>query len=323
MWRNDGDRFTDVTDQLPPDMLHGWTFQAAPIDADGDGDLDLYMANDFGAWLGPNRLLLNDGSGRFTVAEECYCDLTMFGMGAAVGDANGDGAPDLYVTNVGGPKLLVNLGDGTFVDSTLALRADVPATERTMTSWGATFTDLDLDTRVDLAVMFGQLGDPEIMDEIGFPEDYVDGRVQDDQVLFGQPDGTFEARDVGWLTGEGRGRAVAAGDVNRDGVVDLVTTGKQFLRVWLGQGGCAGVTVALDDGALNRQGVGARVDATVGGRTVTHWMLPSTTGSSSAPEVYVGAGGRGFVERIVVTWPDGRTSTVTDVPVGTRRALTP
>jgi hypothetical protein len=147
--------------------------------------------------------------------------------------------------------------------------------------------------------------------------------VQDDQVLFGQADGTFARRDVGWITGEGRGRAVAAGDVDRDGVVDLVTTGKQFLRVWRGTGGCGGVTVSLDDGSLNRQGVGARVDATVGGRTVTHWMLPSTTGSASAPEVYVGAGGRAFVERIVVTWPDGRTTSASDIPVGTRRTLTP
>jgi hypothetical protein len=161
------------------------------------------------------------------------------------------------------------------------------------------------------------------MDEIGFPAGYVDGRAQDDQVLLGQPEGGFARLDVGLVTGEGRGRAVAVGDINRDGVLDLVTTGKQFLRVFLGEGGCPTARLSLDDGALNRQGLGARVEVTVGGRTRSVWMLPSTTGSSSAPELLLGAGGRGFLERVVVAWPDGSRQTLTDVPMGSARVVTP
>jgi hypothetical protein len=62
---------------------------------------------------------------------------------------------------------------------------------------------------------------------------------------------------------------------------------------------------------------------TVGGRTRSVWILPSTTGSSSAPELLLGAGGRGFLERVDVFWPDGRTQTLTDVPMGSVNVVSP
>jgi hypothetical protein len=313
--QEEGGTFVDATDRLPQDIRFGWTFQGSPLDADADGDLDIYMANDFGAWLGPNRLLLNDGAANFTVAEDCSCELEMFGMGAAVGDADGDAAPDVYITDVGEPNLLVNDGTGAFYDATLALGADIPFSESSLTSWGATFVDLDQNAWPDLAVTYGQLGQPEIVEQIDGGAGWVDGAEQPDVLLLGGPDG-FAQVDVGW-NDPSRTRAVAVGDLDRDGRPDLVTAGKYFLRQWHTDGGCApGVRVTLEGGGQNRHGIGARVQVEVGERVVTQWMLPSTTASMSAPELYFGLGGAAGTPRVSVLWPDGTTDAVTDVAAG-------
>lgn len=313
--QDDAGRFVDATDRLPQDLLYGWTFQGSPLDADGDGDLDIYMVNDFGAWFGGNQLLLNDGNANFAAAANCSCNLEMFGMGAGVGDANGDAWPDLYLTDVGSPNLLLNDGTGGFYDATMAVGAFVPAESTSLTSWGTAFLDLDQDSWNDIVVTYGQLGQPEIAEEIDDGAGWVDGPDQPDVLLLGSADG-FTKVDVGW-NDPSRTRAVAVGDLDRDGRPDLVTAGKYFLRQWHTEGGCApGVRVTVDAGQKNRQGIGSRVQVQLGERVLTQWMLPSTSGSSSAPELYFGLGGAAGVERVTVTWPDGTTSEAEDVGAG-------
>jgi hypothetical protein len=307
--RGDDGLYTNETDaRIPADSSWGWTFQGAPIDYDGDGDLDLYLAHDWGAYIMPNRLLRNDGTGHFTRVEDCFCELVMYDMSAAVGDANGDALPDLYLTDIGGPNLLVNLGDGTFADATAALGASIPSTDESLTSWGSSFVDLDQDSWTDVAVTFGQLGQPDLVDDVIGSEDWVDGAVQYDVMVMGDGSGHYGLPDLGWADGE-RKRAVAVGDLDRDGDPDLVTVGKYFLRQWRTDGGCApGVRVLLHGKGLNPQAIGARVQVTLGDRVVTQWALPSTTGSSNAPELYFGLGPASALDAVTVTWPDGSTS---------------
>jgi hypothetical protein len=312
----DDGTFTYASDRIPEEVRYGWTFQGSPIDYDADGDLDVYMANDFGAWLIPNQLLINDGDANFAVATDCACDLVMFGMGAAVGDADYDGLPDLYVTDLGGPNLLVNQGDGTFADATMAFGADIPHSETSLTSWGTSFVDLDQDAWIDLAVAFGQLGQPEIVDEIDGDLGWVDGELQPDVTIFGVGEGRFERRDVGF-DDPSRTRGLAVGDLDRDGRPDLVTAGKYFLRAWHTEGGCdPGLQITLAGSPGNPHGIGARVQVEVGGRTLTQWMLPSVTGSQSALELYVGLGGAPAADRVTVLWPDGGVTVLDDVPAG-------
>jgi len=313
--QGDDGQFADATANLPQDVLYGWTFQGSPIDADGDGDLDIYMANDFGAWLGPNRLLLNDGGAIFTVAEDCGCELEMFGMGAAVGDINGDALPDLYITDIGGPNLLVNAGDGSFYDATLAMGVAIPIDE-SLTSWGTTFVDINQDSYNDLAVTYGQLGQSEVVDELESGEDWVDFDEQPDVLVVSDGRGGYTRPDTGW-NDPSRSRAVSVGDLNRDGRPDLVTAGKYFLRSWITSGGCEpGLQVTLTGRAGNRTGIGTRITVEWEGHRQTQWMLPSTTGSSNAPELFFGLGGATKADRITVTWPDGTVQESTDVPSG-------
>ena len=133
----------------------------AMLDYDGDGRLDLYFVN--GAALQEsmnglqpdkseprfwNRLYRNNGDGTFTdVTEKAGVRGHSYGMGAAVGDYDNDGHPDLYVTNFGRNILYHNNGDGTFTDVTE--KAGVAAG-----GWSssAAFVDYDRDGHLDLVV---------------------------------------------------------------------------------------------------------------------------------------------------------------------------
>lgn len=312
LYFQEGGRFIDATDRLPADSLDGMTFQAAWVDADSDGDLDLYIANDAGPWIAPNILLLNDGAGNFSHAPECFCDLAMYAMGVAITDIEQDGDPDLYITDVGGPNLLVSDGDGTFFDGTLAAGADIPPTEQSMTSWGTAAVDLDRDTCDDIAVIFGVSGsNADFVSEID--PTWVDGPLQPDVLLQGDCAGGFQAADWGFADPE-RGRSIAVGDLDRDGRPDLVTAGKPFLRAWRTSGGCeTGLTLRPASGTL---AIGAKLTVTIGEEQRTSWMLPWTASSSSAHEWVVGLAGADHADTLTVSWPDGRTTTLSDVAAG-------
>lgn len=303
-------RFTEAVGALPEDTRFGMTLHTVWLDVDADGDLDLYVGNDAGPYIEPNHLLLNDGSAHFTKAADCGCDLALYSMGVAVGDANQDGLPDLYVTDVGPPELLVNTGGGAFVNATLvAGDAYVPAAPESMVSWGTGFVDLDADRDQDLVVTFGQSGQNFQASGI----DGEDGAVQPNQVLLSDGAGSFARLGTDAFADGPRTRAYATGDFDRDGRPDIVSVGKYFLQQFQTGGGCPpGATLRLHGNNL----VGAQIDVEVAGGSQRLWHLPSTTSSSNADEVYVGFGGYAFAEHIVITWQDGRQTELVDVPLG-------
>ena len=168
-------RFTDETLErgLGPGATR-FSFAAAFEDVDGDADSDLYVANDFGR----NALYLNDGKGRFNEAAQAAGAVDIAaGMGAAFGDLDGDGAPDLYVSNMEssagrrvtgskdflagteaslraifkghakGNSLYLNRGAGTFQRTDLATQG--------RWAWGSIPIDLDGNGRLDLFVPNG------------------------------------------------------------------------------------------------------------------------------------------------------------------------
>lgn len=127
----------------------------ALLDYDKDGWLDIYLVNGstYEAMAGkaepPHAALFhNNHDGTFTdMAAKAGVTNGRWGSGAAVGDYDNDGWPDLYVTNFGKNRLYRNNHDGTFTDT--AERAGV-----TLGNWstGATFGDYDGDGRLDLFV---------------------------------------------------------------------------------------------------------------------------------------------------------------------------
>jgi predicted nucleotidyltransferase len=150
--------FTDVTDSAGIDFRHenGATAQrllpetmgsgAAFFDYDNDGRLDLMVVNS----AGPHRLYRNGGDGAFSdVSEPALPAAGGFGMGVCVGDVNGDGHRDVYLTRFGAPNaLLVNTGAGSFTEGAAAAGVGDAA-------WGTScaFADFDGDGDLDLYVV--------------------------------------------------------------------------------------------------------------------------------------------------------------------------
>jgi len=130
------------------------------IDHDRDGDTDLFVLS---GGTGPDRLFRNNGDGTFTdVAAGAGLTSTHYGIGSAVGDYDGDGWLDIFVTSFGPSaafeppvpgacKLYHNNGNGTFTD--VAALAGVNHMGSTQPAgWGPAFGDYDIDGDLDLAV---------------------------------------------------------------------------------------------------------------------------------------------------------------------------
>lgn len=127
--------------QLPEVMGGG----VGLLDADGDGSLDLLLVD--GA--GEHALLLRQEQGTVDASSTSGLRVAAPGtaMGVAVGDVNGDGAPDIYLTRHGPDQLFLSHGDGTFEEATERLGIDLPGW-----SCSAAFADYDLDGDLDLFV---------------------------------------------------------------------------------------------------------------------------------------------------------------------------
>jgi hypothetical protein len=197
----------DGTFQAPHNYVTGQAAVESVVvgDFNGDGKLDLVTSN-----AGPNTgdpgslsLFLGNGDGTFQAAQ----NFDVFGGRLAVGDFNGDGKLDL-VTSTG--KILLGNGDGTFQAPHLIGATGAPAVG-----------DFDHDGKLDIAVAPFTLN----------------GQVS---VLLGNGDGTFQApRNYGVGSYP---NSVAVGDLNGDGVPDLVVAnGAPF-------GGSPSVSVLLGNG---------------------------------------------------------------------------
>ncbi|MBW2579171.1 MAG: CRTAC1 family protein, partial [Deltaproteobacteria bacterium] len=166
-------RFIDVTRAAGlatpafPTQTAGWA------DYDGDGDLDLYVGNEPSTagkrQPNPSHLFRNEGNGRFAeVAEAAGVTNLRFAKGVAWGDMDGDGDPDLYVSNIGKNRLYRNDGDGTFTD--VAKEWGVEAPEGF--SFATWFFDYDNDGKLDLYVGdYGSSLDAVMASYMGKPAD--------------------------------------------------------------------------------------------------------------------------------------------------------
>ncbi len=244
---NNGDgTFTDATRFAGLDDP-GYSMGAAAIDHDGDGDLDIYVANFRESPLGFNAInsptttfYVNNGDGTFTqdVPEGLVtgplfgADDSQFGVAVAVADYDLDGDMDIYRGNYAQYKmtsgmpaglqlttpdtnnLYRNNGDGTFTDVTLAAQASMAA--------GRTF-----------AVNFADFN------EDGFPDIYVANDENPNELYLNNGDGTFYDFSSGSAADDGRGSMCSeASDFNNDGHLDLYMSHyeAEFNGYYLGNG---------------------------------------------------------------------------------------
>lgn len=318
-------RFRDETTARGFGAAHGNGLGVAWGDAEGDGRVDLAVAND----ELPGDLFRNSG-GHFDeigAASGTAYDgdgRVHAGMGIDWGDTNGDLRPDLVVTTFFGEAktLYRNEGGGLFHD--VSARTDLARVARPYVGFGAKFFDLENDGDLDLAVANGHVADNAARLRRG--DSYAQPTL-----LFRNADGRLmdATRDGGpALTQPIVGRAVCAGDLDDDGRIDLVVTNVEGPPLLLrNQSEPRGqwVRVRLVDRASpNRDGVGARVIVQAGGR---RQLREATTGGSylaaSDPRLHFGLGNVERAEEILVRWPDGRMTRRRDVAAGRELVITP
>ncbi len=170
------------------------------VDVDKDGDIDLIFTANFE----PVRVFKNNGSGTFTLASEFNTGNDCYTYNAAIGDANGDGHEDVFLANAGQAtpskgqnKLYLNDGTGSFV---AAPAGSIPV--KFDDSLDATFLDVDGD------------GDRDI---------FVANFGTSHSLLVNQGNGTYLNQTDVWLPPAltRNGTAIAQGDMDRDGKIDL------------------------------------------------------------------------------------------------------
>jgi enediyne biosynthesis protein E4 len=200
------------------------------LDFDNDGWMDIYLVNsgkcDF---LDPNpplrnALYKNNRDGTFTdVTEKAGVGSGWYGMGAAVGDYDNDGFPDIYLTQYGRSILYHNNGDGTFTDITEKAGVAAPGWNSS-----AVWFDYDNDGRLDLFVcQFVEFNkDMNCGTEAEETRHYCIPRIftpMASRLFHNNGDGTF--RDVSAETGIashlGKAWGVVATDIDNDGWMDL------------------------------------------------------------------------------------------------------
>ena len=220
LFRNNGNgTFTDVTKAAGVNVW-GPAFTACWVDYDRDGRLDLFIANNLGGLFEqktPNRLFHNNGDGTFTdVAAQAGLDTPWPTIGAAWGDYDDDGFPDLFVSNsMGRSQLFHNNGNGTFTDVSAAAGVDEPSFGSPAFWW-----DFDNDGWLDIA-QFSWSDHEDVIHTMEHGEGPADGNPM--RVYRNNRDGTFRlvSQEIGlngcWGTMSGN-----AGDFNNDGRLDLV-----------------------------------------------------------------------------------------------------
>jgi enediyne biosynthesis protein E4 len=319
---SNGTAFIDVTDDLQV-AGNGLTLGTMWTDTDRDGDLDLFVCNDFGALVEPNYLYEN-ANGTFTdVSQATAADIAIFCMTVAPGDYDRDGDLDYYFTNIGKNVLLNNGGPSVgFVDvaASLGVEASQDAcyTDYVTASWGAAFHDFDNDGWLDLYVSNGLVLLPEL-------------KVSPKQknVLLRHDGASLTFTDITESAGvgdDGVGRGVAFADYDRDGDIDILQVNVDGPPLLLRNDSPNignSISVALRGRLSNRDGIGAMADATLAPGTANevHLLREQQAAFSyawSELPLHFGIGDAAEVGLLSIAWPSGIDQHVTHVAAGIR-----
>src|ERR1051325_860193 len=303
--------FEDVTVAAHVDKEFGHGLGVVTADFNGDGSMDIYVANDGDA----NQLWINQKDRSFR--NEALLAGAAFnrdgkaeaGMGVDAGDFDANGTEDIFVDHLMDETntLFTNLGEGLFEDRTREAGLGMPG--HRFTGFGTLFFDYDKDGWLDLLVANGAV---QLLPELVRKGDpYPLG--QPNQLFRNTSQSTFvdtspEAGEAFQLLEVSRGAAF--GDIDNDGDIDvLITNNNGPARLELNQVGNRNhwLGLRLIDNKTQRDMLGARVEIIVAkGKRL--WRRVRTDGSylsANDPRVVAGLGAGLSVEAVHVRWPDG------------------
>ncbi len=313
LYRNDGSKFTDVSESAGITKQKGRGLAVAFVDYNVDGKQDIFVAND----LSPNMLWRNKGDGTFTdVARELGCAYgeggsVMAGMGVAIADYDRSGWDSLFVTNFSGlpNSLFRNMRGKLFEDVSVPSGLALPHMK--FLAFGCEFLDYDADGWADLLVANGHV--------LLHADTKLEGiTYQERKQLFhnegnGRFDEVIDTRKLGGLLRPMVSRGLAVGDIDNDGRLDAL---------FVNQNGPAQLFKNNDRSAnhwisfktigtkSNRDGLHTRFILHAGGVRQTATVHAGTSYlSHSDSRVYFGLGKTSKIDRVEVKWPSGFTET--------------
>ncbi|HTU91133.1 MAG TPA: CRTAC1 family protein [Gemmataceae bacterium] len=282
-------------------------------DFNGDGWLDIFAANDAAA----NLLWINRRDGAFV--EEARMRGVAFdglgnaqsNMGATVGDVDGDGRFDLFISHLTAEThtLWRQTAKGLFEDGTAAARLAMPHWRGT--GFGTILTDFDNDGALDIAVANGRVARGPVVSGDGLSPYW--GRYAERNQLF-RNDGKGVFSDISrgnkaFCGAFAISRGLVWGDFDDDGGIDVVTTAvagpaRFYRNIAAGRGHW--LIVRARDPVRKRDAYGAVVSFQAGGRSRIGLINPGQSYLSSGdPRAHFGLGSIDRVEEIRIDWPDG------------------
>lgn len=298
LYKNLGnDRFEDVTEAMGVFSENGRAMGVGAADYDGDGFMDIYVANDHMV----NYLYKNDGGKRFIeVGIPSGTAFNQVGEGTIsmavdFGDYNNDGLMDIWVSDDRYCSLYENLGNGIFREMSYPSGIAVAAAQHV--GWSSAFIDYDNDGDLDIFKANGELK-------------HLYG--QEDQLFENIGGGKFEDVSVdrgAYFHEELVGRGACFGDFDNDGDLDVYIVNLNDYGVLLrnDHGNKNNwIKLLLVGTKSNRDGIGARVKITADGKEqITQKRSASGYLSQNDPRLHFGLGETTMVEKIEVIWPSG------------------
>jgi hypothetical protein len=290
----------------------GFGFGGVFTDFDNDHDLDLLVNHDFGYKNTPNRLLQNEYPDETfaDVSDTLHMNMGMNAMGTAVGDYDGDGLLDYFITNIRGNKFMVNGGRGKpFIDMSQKLGtkysrvADKDGVYQPV-SWGANFADFDHDGDLDLFVANGCLN-PYVEPN---PDYYFENEA-----------GYFHNKsEEKKLADQGVSRGSVVFDFDNDGDLDLLVVNQKPINNYFPNSSptlfyitdsVAGnwLKVQLTGIGADRNGIGARVELIIGDKRMIREVDGGSSHSSQNSTIaHFGLGTALTVDTVRIIWVGGK-----------------
>ena len=318
LYRNRGDgTFEDVTSRLGLDRVKAAGLGSISLDVDGDGRLELFVANDGMA----NHLWSFDGRRMNETALLAGCAVNVDGvaeasMGVEAGDLDGDGDEDLFMTHLDQETNTLYLNEDGFFDDVSDTNGD-GLKSFAFTGFGTRLVDLDLDGWLDVIVVNGSVkaleplvraGDPYPLHQKNQVYRNVGGRLQETTSALGP---AFEPSHVS--------RGLAAGDLDNDGDADLVIFNNNGpVRVLLNRAADRSTFIGLDvRNEVGSPALGARIGVFVGDRVL--WRRVRVDGSFASGQdarLQVGLAGAKKADKVRVEWQGGDADEWAGLPAG-------
>jgi hypothetical protein len=317
LYHNNGDgTFTDVSVPTGIAAQVGKGMGVAIADFDGDGWMDIFVANDNERnFLFKNRA----GKGFDEVGVESLVAYTEDGvpvssMGVDFRDWSNDGRPSLFITALGGETFPLYRNDGNGLFSIETYPAGIGFSSFRMSGWGAGIDDFDNDGQKDLFSANSHVSENADID----PQQHY---RQPNVVFKNLGNGTFA--DVSAQAGpdmqiRAAHRGCAFGDLNNDGRTDVVVSaigGPAELLYNTSTDNNHWLSIQTIGTKSNRDGIGTRIKVTGGSGLVqyNHVTTAGSYASSSDKRVHFGLGADASIKEIELRWPSGTVQTLHDV----------